>query len=281
MIYTHKNTNNLLSTTKNNLKPVILIFDSGIGGISVYSEIKKQFPDIYYIYVFDNAAFPYGNKNKLFITKRIVNIIKIISKEYLISLAVIACNTASVIALIELRKHCNFPIVGTVPAIKPSVKITRNGIIGLIATYNTISSIYIQKLIMSFAKSCKILTIISNKLVHISESKFLGKKICLKEIYGILQPWLNKSNVSPDTVILGCTHYVLLRSELQQLLPPNTRLIDSGLAIAYHVNTLLNYKEIKIGFLEENIVFCTAINTKSLELSLILKKYGFPIMHEI
>ncbi|MBK4775262.1 MAG: glutamate racemase [Pantoea sp. Edef] len=277
MIYIH-NTNMINSSViKDNLRPIILIFDSGIGGISVYNEIKKQIPDLYYIYVFDNAGFPYGNKTKLFIIKRIINIIKKISSKYLVSLAVIACNTASIIALVELRKYYSFPIVGIVPAIKPSVKITKNGIIGLLATYNTISSKYIRQLILTFGENHKILTMTASELVYIAESKFLGKKICLNKIHNVLQPWLKKSKI-PDTIILGCTHFVLLREELKQILPTNTFLIDSSLAIACRVNYLLRNTQVKIGFLENNIAFCTSINNTSMQLSLILKQYGFPIL---
>ncbi|PPI88017.1 glutamate racemase [Candidatus Pantoea edessiphila] len=263
-----------------NYKPIILIFDSGIGGLSVYNEIKKQFPNIHYIYIFDNAGFPYGNKEQLFIIKRIINIFEKIVSIFSISLAIIACNTASIISLFELRKRYVFPIIGLVPAIKPSVKITKNGIIGLLATHNTITSMYVNKLIYKFAKNCIILKIQSSKLVYLAEEKFIGKKIFLKDLQYVINPWLKQSQ-KPDTVILGCTHFVLLRDELQKVLPSNTYLIDSNIAIANRVSYLLKYTLIKIGYLKENIAFCTCINSKSIQISLTLKKYGFPILQEL
>nr|WP_241973703.1 glutamate racemase [Candidatus Pantoea edessiphila] len=232
------------------------------------------------MYVFDNDSFPYGNKDDLFILKRIINIIETISKKYLISLAVIACNTASIIALIELRKYHLFPIIGLVPAIKPSVQITRNGIIGLLATHNTIYSNIVSDLISKFAGKCKILAIESSKLVILAEEKFIGKKIFLEDLRCILKPWLNNFK-TPDTIILGCTHFVLLRDELKKIFPLNTYLVDSGIAIAYRVNWLLKYKKIKLGYLKENIAYCTSLNKKSNQLSRVFRDYGFPILKQL
>ncbi|WP_158675173.1 glutamate racemase [Candidatus Pantoea edessiphila] len=271
-----------ISTKKiyNSSKPIILILDSGIGGISIYTEIQKKFPNINYIYVFDNAGFPYGNKHEIFIIKRIFNIFKQISSKYSISLAIIACNTASIISLIKLRKHYIFPIIGLVPAIECSISRTRNGIVGLLATCNTIRSAYIRQLILQYSNKYKIITISSNRLVNISESKFIGKKIFLEEIHYVIKPWLNLLEI-PDTIVLGCTHFISLRDELQQIFPKNTCLIDFNKDILYRINQILNYKFHRAKSSEENIVFCTCINSKAIQISLLLKRLGFTVFKKL
>ncbi|MGP1930172.1 MAG: glutamate racemase, partial [Arsenophonus sp. ET-DL12-MAG3] len=122
------------STVIKTTQQTILIFDSGIGGLSIYYEVKRLLPDLHYIYVFDNDAFPYGEKSAEFIIKRIIQIIDQIQKKQTLAIAIIACNTASTVSLPILRAYFKFPIIGVVPAIKPAIKLTRNGVIGLLAT---------------------------------------------------------------------------------------------------------------------------------------------------
>ena len=218
--------------------PSVLVFDSGIGGLSIYNEIYSKMPNLHYIYAFDNEGFPYGDKSSEYLIARVNHIIATILQSYSIDLAVIACNTASTICLPSLRTNFPFPIVGVVPAIKPASKITKNKCIGLLATKATIQRAYTSNLIQEFAPDCDVKLLGLSELAHIAENKLQGIAVDMQQLETLLQPWL-KLSVIPDTIVLGCTHYPFIKDELR-ILFPNTTFIDSGYAIASRVNTLLN-----------------------------------------
>ncbi|VFS68333.1 Glutamate racemase [Kluyvera cryocrescens] len=123
-----------LAATPSKPRPTVLVFDSGVGGLSVYDEIRHLLPDLHYIYAFDNVAFPYGEKSEEFIVERVLEIVTAVQQRYPLALAVIACNTASTVSLPALREKFAFPVVGVVPAIKPAARLSANRIIGLLAT---------------------------------------------------------------------------------------------------------------------------------------------------
>ena len=218
--------------------PTVLVFDSGIGGLSIYNEIYNKMPNLHYIYAFDNEGFPYGDKSSEYLITRVNHIIATILQSYSIDLAVIACNTASTICLPSLRTNFPFPIVGVVPAIKPASKVTKNKCIGLLATKATIQRAYTSNLIQEFAPDCDVKLLGLSELAHIAENKLQGIAVDMQQLETLLQPWL-KLSVIPDTIVLGCTHYPFIKDELR-ILFPNTTFIDSGYAIASRVNTLLN-----------------------------------------
>lgn len=145
-----------LAATPSDPRPTVLVFDSGVGGLSVYDEIRQLLPDLHYIYAFDNVAFPYGEKSEDFIVERVVEIVTAVQKRYPLALAVIACNTASTVSLPALREKFPFPVVGVVPAIKPAARLTANGIVGLLATRGTVKRPYTRELIERFANECQI-----------------------------------------------------------------------------------------------------------------------------
>ncbi|OCG07151.1 glutamate racemase [Gilliamella sp. wkB178] len=217
--------------------PSILVFDSGIGGLSVYNEIHKKMPNLHYIYAFDNEMFPYGDKSTEFLINRVNSVIEAITKSYSIGLAVIACNTASTICLPSLRSKFSFPIVGVVPAIKPASQITQNKSIGLLATKATIQRTYTTNLINEFAKNCTVNLLGLSELALIAENKLQGIPVDMQQLRDLLQPWLSLPTV-PDTIVLGCTHYPFIKEELQIIFPQAT-FIDSGNAIAFRVHNLL------------------------------------------
>ena len=218
--------------------PTVLVFDSGIGGLSIYNEIYNKMPNLHYIYAFDNEGFPYGDKSSEYLIARVNRIIATILQSYSIDLAVIACNTASTICLPSLRTNFPFPIVGVVPAIKPASKVTKNKCIGLLATKATIQRAYTSNLIQEFAPDCDVKLLGLSELAHIAENKLQGIAVDMQQLETLLQPWL-KLSIIPDTIVLGCTHYPFIKDELR-ILFPNTTFIDSGYAIASRVNTLLN-----------------------------------------
>ena len=266
--------------TASNLRPTVLVFDSGVGGLSVYDEVRQLLPDLHYLYAFDNAGFPYGEKTETFIIERVVAIVEAITQRYPLSLVIIACNTASTISLPALRQRFAFPVVGVVPAIKPAARLTRNGVVGLLATRATVRRPYTHELVEQFATTCKIEMLGSAELVELAEAKLHGDEVSLDEVRHIVQPWLRMSE-PPDTVVLGCTHFPLLREELQQVLPEGTRLIDSGAAIARRTAWLLEHEAPEVRSSQENAAFCTQMDSEAVQLSPVLQRYGFPLLEKL
>ncbi|WP_237386949.1 glutamate racemase [Xenorhabdus sp. Sc-CR9] len=261
-------------------RPTILVFDSGVGGLSVYQEVLQVLPGLHYIYAFDNEAFPYGEKTAEVIIERVVHIVDIIQKKHPLAVVVIACNTASTVSLPTLRERFPFPVVGVVPAIKPAAKLSCNRIVGLLATRATVNRDYTKELITRFATDCQIHSIGSAELVELAERKLHGNDVPLEELEKILKPWLRMKE-PPDTVILGCTHFPLLAEELSQILPAGTRLVDSGIAIARRTAWLVKNKGDLFLTTENNLAYCTKIEANSEALRPVLREYGFPVLKKL
>ncbi|WP_435946649.1 glutamate racemase [Dryocola sp. BD586] len=263
-----------LAAIPSDARPTVLVFDSGVGGLSVYNEVRQLLPDLHYIYAFDNVAFPYGEKSEEFIVERVVDIVTAVQERYPLALAIIACNTASTVSLPALREKFVFPVVGVVPAIKPAARMTANGIVGLLATRGTVRRPYTHELVARFATECKIEMLGSAELVELAEAKLHGEPVPLEELRKILRPWLRMKE-PPDTVVLGCTHFPLLQEELLQVLPEGTRLIDSGAAIARRTAWLLEHEAPAAFSADENIAFCMAFTPETAQLMPVLQRYGF------
>lgn len=261
--------------------PTVLVFDSGVGGLSVYREIREKLPDAHYIYVFDNEAFPYGEKSQEFIIDRVVHIISAVAEKHDLATIVIACNTASTVSLPALRaKFTDIPIVGVVPAIKPAAKLTCNGVVGLLATRATVKRPYTHELIERFATDCKVHSLGSAELVELAEKKLHGESVSLDELRKVLAPWL-KMKEPPDTVVLGCTHFPLLADELLSILPDGTRIIDSGAAIARRTAWLVvNQAKIK-GSNEISFAYCLKEDENSELLKPVLANFGFKSLRKL
>ncbi|MEQ4901305.1 glutamate racemase [Proteus vulgaris] len=261
--------------------PTVLVFDSGVGGLSVYREIREKLPDAHYIYVFDNEAFPYGEKSQEFIIDRVVHIISAVAEKHDLAAIVIACNTASTVSLPALRaKFTDIPIVGVVPAIKPAAKLTCNGVVGLLATRATVKRPYTHELIERFATDCKVHSLGSAELVELAEKKLHGESVSLDELRKVLAPWL-KMKEPPDTVVLGCTHFPLLADELLSILPDGTRIIDSGAAIARRTAWLVvNQAKIK-GSNEISFAYCLKEDENSELLKPVLANFDFKSLRKL
>ncbi|MDF7670504.1 glutamate racemase [Orbaceae bacterium ESL0721] len=260
--------------SNNKKRSTILIFDSGIGGLSIYTELRKSMPNAHYIYLFDNKMFPYGDKSSEFLIDRVNHLIKTVTKSYAIDLAVIACNTASTICLPSLRSQFTFPIVGVVPAIKPASKLTKNGSIGLLATKATIRRAYTSELIAQFATNCKVELLGLSELALIAEDKLQGIPVDMVELKRLMQPWLMLPTI-PDTIVLGCTHYPFIKDELQLIFPQAT-FIDSGVAIAKRVSNLLTLNnQLDDQLSEPNIILSTQYNKYVERIAKKLKDYNF------
>lgn len=215
------------------MKPLacrIGVFDSGIGGLSVLSALQKRLPDAEYIYCCDHAFFPYGPKDKSMILDRVLNLLPVLVRQYDIQVLVIACNTASTIALEGLRRIIAIPVVGVVPAIKPAAQLTKSGVIGLLATEATVKNSYTEKLIRDFASHCRVVRHGSRKLVDLAEKKILNQPFLVSEIAQEIAPLLNEPEL--DTVILACTHFDHLAEELKGASPRSITWVSSVEAIA-------------------------------------------------
>lgn len=220
--------------------PRILVFDSGVGGLSIMQEIQTRIPSAQFIYASDNAAFPYGTKTEEELIVRVNKVIQALTAKYPIDIMVIACNTASTLTLPHLRSQFSQPIVGVVPAIKPAALLTKNGVIGLLATPGTVARPYTHDLIREYAPNCKVISVGSSELVHIAEQKLRSDNFSLEKIAQITQQLLANDAQQPlDTLVLACTHFPLLRDEIANSLPSGIQLIDSGEAIARRVEFLL------------------------------------------
>lgn len=227
--------------------PRILVFDSGVGGLTIVESILKQHPYCNITYASDNAAFPYGTKTENALIQRVDKVINQIQNKYPADIIVIACNTASTVALPFIRNRIKQPIIGVVPAIKPASLVSKSKVIGLLATPGTIARQYTKDLISEFAHDCKVHTIGSSELVLLAEeylretsehaeatlSEHTQEKLAI-----ILQPFIKKTEL--DTVVLACTHFPLLASQLKTIMPNVTHWIDSGEAIARRVGFWLN-----------------------------------------
>ncbi|MCQ4096205.1 glutamate racemase [Erwinia persicina] len=268
------------AATPSKPRPTVLVFDSGVGGLSVYDEIRKLLPDLHYLYAFDNVAFPYGEKSEAFIVERVVAIVEAVTRRYPLALVVIACNSASTVTLPALRERFAFPVVGVVPAIKPAARLTRNGVVGLLATRGTVKRPYTHELVARFGSECKTEMLGSAELVELAEAKLHGQSVSIDDVKRILQPWLRMQE-PPDTVVLGCTHFPLISEELQQVLPEGTRLIDSGAAIARRTVWLLENESPDAFSPDENMAFCMDITEQAVQLMPVLQRYGFTKLEKL
>ena len=219
----------------------ITVFDSGVGGLSIYAEIAPLCAQHDLVFVSDNAAYPYGTKSESELIQRVTRVVEITQEHYQSDIFVVACNSASTVALDALRRSFDCEFVGVVPAIKPAASASKTGVLGLLATPGTVSRSYTQQLIEDFASHCKVVSIGSSELVDLVELKMQGQSISLKEVTRIVQPMLEEPTL--DTIVLACTHFPLLGREFAQVFECTKRtdikLVDSGAAVASRVVDLL------------------------------------------
>jgi glutamate racemase len=220
--------------------PHVLVFDSGIGGLSVLAEIRTLSPSVRLTYAADNAAFPYGLKTEPALIARVTAVIARLIAEASPDLLVIACNTASTSALAAVREFLTIPVIGVVPAVKPAAAATRSGTIGLLGTNATVASSYTGALIAEFASHRRVLTAGAPELVEAAEFKLQGAPVDPAAIRAALDRLFGAvGGEAIDTVVLGCTHFPLLIPELRAAAPHPVAWMDSGAAIARRVAATL------------------------------------------
>tara|TARA_B100001094_G_scaffold244782_2_gene241177 strand:+ start:234 stop:1055 length:822 start_codon:yes stop_codon:yes gene_type:complete len=219
-----------------NMIDSVLVLDSGVGGLSVCDSIVAKLPGLNITYVADLGFYPYGLKTEEELMDRVSRVMNALLKNSSFSIAIIACNTASTLVLPKLRSEFNIPFIGVVPAIKPATQFSENRNVTLLATKGTIERNYTKALVDEYAGDCQVNFLSSNRLVDIAEGKIRGRNPDMAELKAIVQPVIDSG---ADTVVLGCTHFPLLREEMSSLMP-GIQLVDSGEAIARRVADLLN-----------------------------------------
>jgi glutamate racemase len=210
----------------------ILFFDSGVGGLSVLAPTRALLPNTPIVYAADSAGFPYGTKSEAELAARVPALLDRLVERFQPRLVVIACNTASTIALDHARAALAIPIVGTVPAIKPAAELSKSRVIGVLGTEATVRQPYVDNLVAQFAADCTLIRHGSAELVAIAEAKLAGEPVSAEAVAKAVRPLAEAENL--DTVVLACTHFPLLAEELAEALP-GVRFVDGGPGIARRI----------------------------------------------
>jgi glutamate racemase len=222
---------------------MILVFDSGLGGLTVLREIVRARPDAHYVYVADDAFFPYGHHGEGEIIARVVPLIGELIATHAPDLVVIACNTASTLVMSHLRAEYQVPFVGTVPAIKPACASSRTRRVSVLGTRGTVQREYTRTLIRDFSQGCEVTLVGSPELASLAEAALSGQEASDAAIAAEIAPcFVGTGQGDPartDTVVLACTHYPLLLDRLIRLAPWPVDWIDPAPAIARRGSDLL------------------------------------------
>lgn len=211
------------------------IFDSGVGGTSVWREIEKLLPNEDTIYLSDSKNAPYGEKSKEEILQlSIKNIDFLLAKDC--KLIVVACNTATTNAISHVRKHYDVPFIGTEPAIKPAALLSKSKTVGVLATKGTLSSELFFTTSQNHAGHVNKIVQVGTGLVPLIEAGMVNSEETKKLLETYLEPMLA---AGMDYLVLGCTHYPYLIPVLKEMIPPHVEILDSGAAIAKQTMAIL------------------------------------------
>jgi glutamate racemase len=211
----------------------LLVFDSGVGGLSVLAAIRALLPTAPLVYAADSAGYPYGTKRPAEIEARVPALLGRLAERFDPELIVIACNTASTIALDAVRAALDLPVVGTVPAIKPAAELSKTRTIGVLGTEATVRQPYVDRLSSEFAADCRVIRHGSAELVELAEARLRGEPadcgVCRRALAGLFeQPGGDRI----DTIVLACTHFPLVEDELAAAAPRPVRFVDGKEGIA-------------------------------------------------
>jgi glutamate racemase len=220
--------------------PTILVFDSGVGGLTVFREIARARPDACFVYAADDALFPYGKIPEGELVARVVGLMEGFIATHRPDLVVIACNTASVQVLSALRARFPQPFVGTVPAIKPACAASLSKHVSVLGTEATVTREYTHALIRNFGEGCDLTLVGSGRLAALAEAALAGETVADEEILAEIAPCFVADGAErTDTIVLACTHYPLLLESFERLAPWPVRWIDPAPAIARRVVELI------------------------------------------
>jgi glutamate racemase len=221
--------------------PTILVFDSGLGGLTVHAEVVASLPDAHYVYLADDAAFPYGALAADDCARRVVHVVGKAIERFRPDLVVIACNTASTVSLPALRAAFALPFVGTVPAVKPAAQASITGMISILGTPGTVAREYTHDLIIQHAAECRVTLVGAPRLAQLAEAHLRGEPVADAEVLAEIAPcFREKEGLRTDAVALACTHYPLLLETYRRIAPWSVAWIDPAPAIARRVKSLLD-----------------------------------------
>ncbi|HEY0964016.1 MAG TPA: glutamate racemase [Pseudomonadales bacterium] len=204
------------------------VFDSGVGGLSILSGIHDLLPGENLQYVADSAHAPYGTKSEAFIRGRCETIMQFLLRLD-VKAVVVACNTATAAAVAQLRDRYELPIIGVEPAIKPAAELSKSGVVGVLATSGTIASEKFVNLQNRFVSRAKILTRACTGLVELIEQVEPNPFTLDRMLHEFIRPL---TDAGADTLVLGCTHYSLIKPQIQKAAGPDVRVVDAGAAVA-------------------------------------------------
>ena len=213
----------------------LLVFDAGVGGLSVLGPTRALLPSAPIVYAADSAGFPYGTKSEAELATRVPALLGRLVERFDPRLVVIACNTASTIALDDARAALDLPVVGTVPAIKPASEISTTRVIGVLGTEATVRQPYVDDLAAKFAADCTIIRHGSPRLVELAEARLGGETVSVEDVRAATRPLFDAPDGDRiDTVVLACTHFPLLADELAEAFP-RVAYVDGGPGIARRI----------------------------------------------
>ena len=213
----------------------LLFFDSGVGGLSVLGPMRAILPNAPIVYAADNAGFPYGKRSDEDLAERVPAILAKLVERFNPRLAVIACNTASTIALDHARAALDIPIVGTVPAIKPAAELSKSRVIGVLGTAATVRQPYVDDLAARFAADCTVIRHGSPELVELAEAKLAGGDVSVEAVRQAIAPMIAQPRGDEiDVMVLACTHFPLLAEEIAAAYPGIAQ-VDGGPGIARRI----------------------------------------------
>jgi glutamate racemase len=234
----------------------VLVFDSGLGGLTVFREVVKARPDARYLYVADDAYFPYGDHGEAELIARVSDLMGELIKSHRPDLVVIACNTASTLVLPHLRARFSVPFVGTVPAIKPACARSLSKRVTVLGTRATVSREYTRTLIRDFANGSDVALVGSARLAAFAEAELWSEPVADHLVAQEIAPcFIDQDGRRTDTIVLACTHYPLLLERLTRLAPWPVTFIDPAPAIARRAAGLLGPKAIDRTASPARIVF--------------------------
>jgi len=262
----------------------ILVFDSGLGGLTVLQALRHELAGAQFIYCADNAGFPYGDWAEDDLVARIVGLIEGWDGDNAPDAVVIACNTASTLVLPALRARLDIPVVGTVPAIKPAAERTKTGMISVLATPGTVRRDYTRDLIDSFAGDVHTRLVGSDRLADMAEGELVGKRASDDEIREQITPCFHRqAGLRTDIVVLACTHYPLLVDRFRQVAPWQVEWLDPAPAIARRVRQVSDESSQgqtgHSGRVDGDIALTTAIPTQNRQLAQVFARFGLTYQH--
>jgi glutamate racemase len=220
--------------------PRLVVFDSGLGGLSVLAALRGAIPEARILYLADNAGFPYGAMSDSELAERVCTVLAGPVAEHEADAIVVACNTASTIALPALRAAFTQPVIGTVPAIKPAAALSQSGLVSVLGTMATVRRDYTRALIAEFGQGRDFTLTGSARLAALAEAAITGETVADSEILDEIAPcFIELDGRRTDVVVLACTHYPLLRDQLDRLAPWPVTWLDPAPAIARRTANVL------------------------------------------